>query len=49
MNEFVQYLPPGVLTPFEQHPFQVREDVAFKELTESVHSYGVLLPLLARP
>lgn len=49
MKEFVQQLPPGELTPFDGHPFQVREDVAFEELTESVRSYGVLSPLLARP
>lgn len=49
MKEFVQQLPPGELTPFEGHPFQVREDAAFEELTESVRAYGVLSPLLARP
>lgn len=49
MKEFVQQLPPGVLTPFAGHPFQVREDAAFEELTESVRAYGVLSPLLARP
>lgn len=49
MKEFVQQLPPGELTPFAGHPFQVREDAAFEELTESVRSYGVLSPLLARP
>ena len=49
MKEFVQQLPPGELTPFEGHPFQVREDAAFEELTESVRSYGILSPLLARP
>lgn len=49
MKEFVQQLPPGELTPFNGHPFQVREDAAFEELTESVRSYGILSPLLARP
>ncbi|MDD3346452.1 ParB/RepB/Spo0J family partition protein [Oscillibacter sp.] len=49
MSEFVQQLPPSALMPFEGHPFQVREDTAFEELTESVRSYGVLSPLLARP
>lgn len=49
MKEFVQQLPLGKLTPFEGHPFQVREDAAFEELTESVRSYGILSPLLARP
>ncbi|KAF5068614.1 Nucleoid occlusion protein [anaerobic digester metagenome] len=49
MKEFVQQLPPGELMPFERHPFQVQEDAAFEELTESVRSYGILSPLLARP
>lgn len=49
MKEFVQQLPPGELTPFDGHPFQVREDAAFTELTESVRAYGILSPLLARP
>lgn len=49
MNEVIQQLPPDKLTPFAGHPFQIREDAAFEELTESVRSYGILSPLLARP
>lgn len=49
MTEFVQQLPSGILTPFAGHPFQVREDATFAELTESVRAYSVLSPLLARP
>ena len=49
MREFVQMLSPDKLLPFEQHPFQVREDESLKELMESIRSYGVLSPLLARP
>ena len=49
MKEFVQQIAPDKLTPFEGHPFQVREDGAMEELTESVRAYGVLSPLLARP
>ena len=49
MSEFVQMLSPDKLLPFEQHPFQVREDESLKELMESIRSYGVLSPLLARP
>lgn len=47
MKEFVQHLQPGELTPFNGHPFQLREDAGFEELTERVRSYGVLSPLLA--
>ena len=32
MREFVQMLSPDKLLPFEQHPFQVREDESLKEL-----------------
>jgi ParB family chromosome partitioning protein len=49
MNEVIQQFPPNKLTPFAGHPFQIREDAAFEELTESVRSYGILSPLLARP
>ena len=49
MKEFVQMLSPDKLLPFEQHPFQVREDGALEELMESIRGYGVLSPLLARP
>jgi len=37
------------LSPFEKHPFQVREDESLEELMESIRCYGVLSPLLARP
>ena len=49
MKEFVQMLSPDKLLPFEQHPFQVREDGALEELMESIRCYGVLSPMLARP
>ena len=42
-------LSPDKLSPFEQHPFQVREDESLEELMESIRCYGVLSPLLARP
>ena len=46
---FISQLPPDKLTPFEKHPYQVREDAAMDELTESIRVHGVLSPLLARP
>ena len=49
MKEFVQILSPDQLSPFEKHPFQVREDESLEELMESIRCYGVLSPLLARP
>ena len=49
VKEFISKLPPDKLTPFKKHPYQVREDVAMDELVESVRTYGILSPLLARP
>ena len=49
VREFISQLPPDKLTPFEKHPYQVREDTAMDELVESVRTYGILSPLLARP
>lgn len=49
VKEFVSQLPPDKLSPFEKHPYQVREDTAMDELVESIRVHGVLSPLLARP
>lgn len=49
VKEFISQLSPDKLTPFEKHPYQVREDTAMDELVESIRVHGVLSPLLARP
>lgn len=49
VREFISQLPPDKLSPFAKHPYQVREDAAMDELVESVRTYGILSPLLARP
>lgn len=49
MKEYIQQLPPDKLVPFQNHPYQVREDAALLELIESIRTHGVLSPLLARP
>lgn len=49
VKEFISQLPPDKLTPFKKHPYQVQEDAAMDELVESVRTYGILSPLLARP
>ena len=49
VKEFISQLPPDKLAPFAKHPYQVREDAAMDELVESVRTYGILSPLLARP
>ena len=47
VKEFISQLPPDKLSPFEKHPYQVREDTAMDELVESIRTYGILSPLLA--
>ena len=49
VKEFISQLPPDKLSPFAKHPYQVREDATMDELVESVRTYGILSPLLARP
>ena len=49
MKEYIQQLLPDKLVPFQNHPYQVREDAALSELMESIRTHGVLSPLLARP
>lgn len=49
VKEFISQLPPDKLMPFAKHPYRVQEDAAMDELVESVRTYGILSPLLARP
>ena len=35
--------------PFQDHPFQVRDDEQMQIITESIRSVGVLVPAIARP
>lgn len=35
--------------PFENHPFQVRDDDRMKELVQSIKDNGILMPVLVRP
>lgn len=37
------------LHPFQNHPFQVRDDQAMQETADSIRKYGVLVPAIARP
>lgn len=38
-----------MLTPMQNHPFQVRDDSEMQQLIESIRKYGVIVPILARP
>ena len=37
------------LRPFEENPYQIRDDAEMDALVESVREYGVLTPLIVRP
>lgn len=37
------------LHPFQNHPFQVRDDQVMQETADSIREYGVLVPAIARP
>lgn len=47
--ERVQIIPLAELHPFPNHPFSVKDDESMNETVESVRSYGVLAPAIARP
>ncbi len=49
MREQVQNIPILQLHPFQNHPFQVKDDEAMAALCDSIREYGVLSPLLAKP
>ena len=45
----VEAIPLADLTPFRNHPFQVKEDEEMAQLIRSIADAGVLSPALARP
>lgn len=45
----VEEIPLSELTPFRDHPFQVRDDDEMDRLKESIRISGVLVPALVRP
>ena len=49
MAQKVMEIPMDKLVGFRNHPFQVKDDETLNALCESIHDYGVLSPLLARP
>ena len=48
-GERVQDIPLDELFPFKDHPFQVRDDEAMQETTDSIAKHGVLVPGIVRP
>ena len=45
----IQQIPVKELFPFKDHPFSVVDDKRMDEMTESVKSFGILVPIIARP
>lgn len=45
----VETIPLAALTPFQNHPFKVKEDEEMAQLMRSIADAGVLSPALARP
>lgn len=48
-NEVIVNLPIKSLVSFENHPFEVRDDNAMAELSESINDFGILTPIVVRP
>jgi len=48
-NDGIEEIPLEKLCSFENHPFQVKDDEAMRELADSIREYGVLVPGMARP
>lgn len=44
-----EYLPIDKLHPFEDHPFQVKDDDQMEQLVWSILSQGVMTPMIVRP
>lgn len=48
-GERVQEIALSELFPFQNHPFQVRDDEEMRKTVESIAQYGVLVPGIVRP
>lgn len=48
-REKVRMISLDELHPFAHHPFKVKDDEAMQDTVESVKTYGVLVPAIARP
>ena len=44
-----EYLPIDKLHPFEDHPFQVKDDDQMEQLVWSILSQGIMTPIIVRP
>ena len=42
----LSYVNPEGIVPFENNPFEVRDDEEMRSLIESIREYGILTPLI---
>ena len=49
MNVQAAQLPVEKLRPFEGHPFKVKDDAEMEQLTQSILTQGLLMPITVRP
>ena len=49
MNVQAAQLPVEKLRPFEGHPFKVKDDAEMEQLTQSILTQGLLMPIAVRP
>ncbi len=49
MKAQAAYLPIEKLKPFEGHPFKVKDDAEMEQLTQSILTQGLLIPIVVRP
>lgn len=49
MNDIIQNVDIALLTPFEDHPFQLRDGEELEELMTSIKKNNIIEPLIVRP
>jgi ParB family chromosome partitioning protein len=49
MNEIIKELTPSELSAFPTNPYQVSHNEEFNALVESIKTYGIISPIIARP
>ncbi len=48
-TEQIQMIPILKITPFKDHPFQVKDDELMQQTIDSIQQVGILTPVILRP
>ncbi len=48
-TEQIQMIPISKITPFKDHPFQVKDDELMQQTIDSIQQVGILTPVILRP